>query len=74
MNLLGATGSMGATGSLDLVGRTADVRLAIRPAVPAPPTLGMRLIGPWQSARRVSDVAAALLWAGRNVGVKRPAH
>jgi hypothetical protein len=71
-DLSGTDGSIGVTGSLDLVAGAADVRLAVRPAVTAPPVLGVRLVGPWQSARRVTDVAAALLWAGRGAGgVKR---
>jgi uncharacterized protein YhdP len=64
----GADGSLGIAGSLDLMSEVADMRLSVRPAVTAPPTLGVRLVGPWQGARHVTDVAAALLWAGRGGG------
>jgi hypothetical protein len=58
-------GVIGMAGDIDLNDRTMDVRLGVSPSLPSPPTLGLRLVGPWQSPRRVVDVAPGLLWAGK---------
>jgi hypothetical protein len=59
-----ASGQVGLTASLDLPAGTEDATLRFAPRVVAPPTVSVRLVGPWQQPRRVVDVAAALAWAG----------
>jgi hypothetical protein len=63
-DLTGAAGRVGLRGVVDLPGGSEDATLRVQPDVPAPPLLGVRLIGAWQSPRRVVDLADALAWAG----------
>ncbi len=67
-SLSDADGTIDVTGGFDLPDGTVDLLLAVRPTVPAPPALGVRLVGPIASARRVNDVAPGLLWAGKGHG------
>jgi hypothetical protein len=66
--LRAASGTMGMTGGIDLAGSTADLRLALRPAVPDPPEIGLRLNGPLDAMRRIPELAAVVRWraAARN--------
>jgi hypothetical protein len=65
LTLRGPSGDLALTGSLDLPGRLADLALQIRPALVDPPTLGLRIVGPWQTVRRTTDVGAAVNWAAK---------
>ncbi len=67
--LEGGSGQVELAASLDLPARTEDATLRLAPRVAAPPTVSVRLVGPWQQPRRVVDIAAALAWAG--TGKKR---
>ncbi len=58
----GPAGSIGAEGRIDLPGDAADLRLALHPAVPDAPTLGLRLSGPWSTLRRAPELAEAARW------------
>jgi uncharacterized protein involved in outer membrane biogenesis len=69
--LEGASGQVDLAASLDLPARTEDATLRVEPRVAAPPTVSVRLVGPWQQPRRVVDVSAALVWAGAG---KKPAR
>lgn len=60
--LRAVSGAMGMTGSVDLSGSTADLRLALRPAVPDPPEIGLRLNGPLDALRRIPELAAVVRW------------
>jgi hypothetical protein len=68
--LSGDAGSVDIEGSIDLAARTANLALEFQPAVTDPPTLGLRLAGPWQGGRRAVDVRPALLWAGAGTAKK----
>jgi len=60
--LRAASGTIGITGSIDLPGAAADLRLALRPAVPDPPEIGLRLNGPFDALRRIPELAAVARW------------
>ena len=60
--LRAASGTIGITGSIDLPGGAADLRLALRPAVPNPPEIGLRLNGPFEALRRIPELAAVTRW------------
>ena len=64
--IVAPSGPIGVTGSVDLPGNAMDLRLALRPAVteangPAP-TIGLRLIGPVDSATRTPELAELTRW------------
>jgi uncharacterized protein involved in outer membrane biogenesis len=56
------SGTMGLSGNVDLAGSTADLRLVLRPAVPDPPEIGLRLNGPLGSLRRTPELADVVRW------------
>jgi hypothetical protein len=58
----GPAGTIVATGAIDLPGDAADLHLALHPAVPDAPTLGLRLAGPWDSLGRAPELAEAAAW------------
>jgi len=60
--LRAVSGTIGITGSIDLPGSAADLRLALRPAVPNPPEIGLRLNGPFEALRRIPELAAVTRW------------
>jgi uncharacterized protein involved in outer membrane biogenesis len=60
--LRATSGTIGITGSIDLPGAAADLRLALRPAVPDPPEIGLRLSGPFDALRRIPELAALTRW------------
>jgi hypothetical protein len=39
--------------------------IRLRPAVPAPPTLDLRIFGQWQQPRRTVNVKDAVGWVGK---------
>jgi uncharacterized protein involved in outer membrane biogenesis len=61
-SLTGTDGQITAAGDIDLPANTSDLHLQFRPAVPDPPTLGLRLTGPWAAPHRVLELAAAAAW------------
>jgi uncharacterized protein involved in outer membrane biogenesis len=60
--LRAVSGTMGMTGSVDLAGSAADLRLTLRPAVPDSPEIGLRLNGPLDSLRKIPELAAVVRW------------
>jgi uncharacterized protein involved in outer membrane biogenesis len=56
------SGSGSVTGTLDLVGSTANLGATLRPNVADPPALGLRLTGPLDSPRRALELADLTLW------------
>ena len=54
------TGSL--QGLLDIAGQTAELRLAIRPAVPDAPEIALRLSGPIAALSRNPEIAEAQRW------------
>ena len=66
--LRAASGTIGVTGSIDLPGSAADLRLALRPAVPNPPEIGLRLNGPLDALRRIPELAAVARWRATERG------
>jgi uncharacterized protein involved in outer membrane biogenesis len=60
--LAGRTGGIAATGSVDLPAATAALRLQLRPAMPDPPTLGLRLNGPLATPERTPELADVIRW------------
>jgi hypothetical protein len=71
--LAGPEGAITAEGDIDLPGNTSDLYLRFRPAVPDPPTLGMRLSGPWTAPRRALDLVAAAAWRAAHPLAPAPA-
>jgi uncharacterized protein involved in outer membrane biogenesis len=67
--MVGPAGTAGLTGSVDLPGDAADLRLGLRPAVPDPPDIGLRLAGPLEQLRREPELAAAALWRAEHAAV-----
>jgi hypothetical protein len=60
--LAGPAGGIVADGQIDLPGDTMDLHLQFRPAIPDPPTLGLRLTGPLRTPNRVAELAAVAAW------------
>ena len=58
----GPAGAAVLTGSLDLTGNAAELRLGLLPAVADPPELGLRLFGPLDQLRRQPELAALARW------------
>ena len=50
------------SGLLDIPGRTTELRLAVRPAVPDPPALALRLSGALAAPSRAPEIAEAGRW------------
>lgn len=55
-------------GSVDLAGNTAELSIALRPAVADPPEIGVALAGPLDALRRVPDLAAVARWRAVHAG------
>jgi uncharacterized protein involved in outer membrane biogenesis len=72
--LRAVSGTIGITGNIDLPGAAADLRLALRPAVPNPPEIGLRLNGPFDALRRIPELAAVTRWRAteRSTAVQTP--
>lgn len=58
----GPAGHVALTGSVDLVGRSEALHLALSPSIPDPPSLGLRLFGDVAAPSRTSELADALRW------------
>ncbi|MBV8402019.1 MAG: hypothetical protein JOZ17_25350, partial [Acetobacteraceae bacterium] len=59
-------GEVAFDGSVSLPESSMELRAALRPSVPDPPEIGLRLTGPIASPRRIPELAAAAVWlAGR---------
>jgi uncharacterized protein involved in outer membrane biogenesis len=57
-----ASGTGTLQGLLDIAGQTAELRLAVRPAVPDPPEIALRLSGPLAAPTRTPELADAQRW------------
>eukprot|EP01037_Dinobryon_pediforme_P010907 gene10907-10989_t len=57
---IGGKGSL--QGLLDIAGQTAELRLAIRPAVPDAPEIALRVSGPLAAPNRTPEIADAQKW------------
>ncbi len=55
-------GAIAISGSGDLPGESVDLRLALRPAAPGAPALGLRLIGPAAAPSRTPELADLARW------------
>jgi hypothetical protein len=66
------SGTANLTGTVDLTGAAADLRLAIRPAVPDAPELGLRLTGPLDAMRRTPELADVSRWRTARAAVAPP--
>jgi uncharacterized protein involved in outer membrane biogenesis len=60
--LSGPAGTAQATGGLNLIDQTLDLRIALRPAVPSPPEIALHLAGPMAQPKRISDLAELARW------------
>jgi uncharacterized protein involved in outer membrane biogenesis len=60
--LAGRAGTATATGTIDLTRTLLALRLAMLPAVPDPPEIGLRLAGPADAPQRVPELAGAVRW------------
>ena len=56
------SGAIALAGAVDLPGATADLHVSLRPALPDPPTLGLRLTGPIAAPARTPELAGLALW------------
>ena len=61
-HLVGAQGEAALTGSIDLAGASADLRLVLRPAAPAPPDIAVRLTGPLDRLVHTPELAGLARW------------
>ena len=65
-SLVAPAGPIAATGSVDLAGSAMDLRLTLHPAVAQangpPPAIGLRLIGPAETASRTPELAELTRW------------
>jgi uncharacterized protein involved in outer membrane biogenesis len=71
--LAGPAGGIVADGEIDLPGDTMDLHLQFRPAIPDPPTLGLRLTGPLRTPNRVAELAAVAAWRAAHTATAAPA-
>jgi hypothetical protein len=72
-NLSGTAGTADLSGSVGLAARTMDLRVAMQPAIEAPPEVAVRLTGPWEKPRKTPELAGFLRWlADRKVPVSAP--
>ncbi|MBU6497404.1 MAG: hypothetical protein KGQ40_02640, partial [Rhodospirillales bacterium] len=53
-------------GGTDLAAGTADLHLVLRPALPDPPALALRVSGPLGNLRRAPDLSDAIRWRARH--------
>lgn len=60
--LTGRAGTASANGTIDLTRALLALRLALLPAVPDPPEIGLRLAGPADAPERVPELAGAVRW------------
>jgi lysozyme family protein len=60
--LTAPSGSASLTGTIDLPESAGDLRLALRPAVPDSPEIGLRLTGPLDALRRSAELAEVTRW------------
>jgi hypothetical protein len=60
--LAGSAGTAEFSGSVGLRTPTLDLRIALHPAVEAPPEIAVRLTGPWEKPRRSPELAGFLRW------------
>ncbi len=58
----GQSGSAAATGSIDIPDQGISLSLAIHPAVPAPPSIGLALDGTWSKPELICDSREAVAW------------
>jgi uncharacterized protein involved in outer membrane biogenesis len=72
VRMAAASGSASLTGAIDLPGASADLRLAIRPAVPDPPEIGLRLTGPLEQLARTPELADATRWRAAHAAADPP--
>jgi hypothetical protein len=47
---------------VNLPGGSADLRIALRPAMPDPPEIGLRLTGPFDALQRSVELAGIARW------------
>jgi hypothetical protein len=60
--LAGRDGGVAATGSLDLPAGTASLHFDLRPAMPDPPVLGLRVDGKLAAPERVPELSDVIRW------------
>jgi hypothetical protein len=58
----GPEGEIAMSGGVDLTRTTADLRLEMKPAMPDPPSLGLRLTGPLDALQRTPELADLIRW------------
>ena len=61
-SLSGNAGTAEFSGSVGIGARLLDLRVAMRPAIEAPPEIAVRLTGPWEKPRRSPELASFLRW------------
>jgi len=67
--MTGPSGAATLSGSIDLAGDTAELRLGLLPAVVDPPEIGLFLVGPLDQLRRMSELAAVARWRAQHPAV-----
>jgi AsmA protein len=65
-SLQGLPGTASATGSIDLPDQAAALNLSFSPNVPAPPRLGLAMIGPWSAPHKIPAIKEGLDWQPEN--------
>jgi len=67
--MTGPSGAATLSGSIDLAGGTAELRLGLLPAVVDPPEIGLFLVGPLDGLRRMPELAAVARWRAEHPAV-----
>jgi hypothetical protein len=62
VSLNAGSGTASLTGDIDLPYNSGDLRLSLRPAVPDPPEIVLRLDGPLEAMRRIPDLLDLTRW------------
>ena len=69
----GTAGAGTVSGSVSPAAQSMDLRVALRPAIEAPPDIVVRLTGPWQKPRQSPELAGFLRWlAEKPANVAKP--
>jgi hypothetical protein len=70
--MTGPSGVATLSGSIDLPGDAARLRLVLLPAVSDPPEIGLRLTGKLDQVRRVPELAALARWRAEQARLESP--
>jgi len=68
--MTGPAGTATLSGSVDVGGNEAELRLGLLPAVANPPEIGLRLTGRLDALRRMPELAGVARWRAEHAGLR----